>query len=113
MVGLEAIVEINTLASTTIKEGLEELTEAIQAGDWSEVKRLSHWIEGAASNCGAQRLHALIGQIEAAAESTIEESQAGDRVKKMLPQLVEMWQQTQVTMQNWLDTLSAESIQSG
>ena len=113
MVGLEAIVEINTLASTTIKEGLEELTEAIQAEDWSEVKRLSHWIEGAASNCGAQRLHALIGQIETAAESTIEESQAGDRVKKMLPQLVEMWQQTQVTMQNWLDTLSAESIQSG
>ena len=43
----------------------------------------------------------------------MEESQAGDRVKKMLPQLVEMWQQTQVTMQNWLDTLSAESIQSG
>ena len=32
-------VEISTLARTSIREGLEELTEAIQAEDWSELKR--------------------------------------------------------------------------
>ena len=32
-------VEISTLARTSIREGLDELTEDIQAEDWSELKR--------------------------------------------------------------------------
>ncbi len=42
----------------------------------------------------------------------MEESQAGDRVKKLRPQLVEIWPQTQTIMLDWLDTVSAELIRS-
>ena len=44
----------------------------------------------------------------------MEESQAGDRVKKLRPQLVEIWPQTQTQtiMLDWLDTVSAELIRS-
>ena len=42
----------------------------------------------------------------------MEESKAGDRVQKLLPQLVEMSQQTQTIMLDWQGTVSAELIRS-
>jgi len=99
--GLELVQEISTLAVTTIGRDMEELAQAIQTEDWSEVRRLSHRMKGAAANSGAQRMSALAARMEDQAQS-----QAAGQVKEIYPQLVEIWQQTQAAMQDWLAEIS-------
>jgi PAS domain S-box-containing protein len=99
--GLELVQEISTLAVTTIGRDMEELAQAIQTEDWSEVRRLSHRMKGAAANSGAQRMSALAARMEDQAQS-----QAAGQVKEIYPQLVEIWQQTQAVMQDWLAEIS-------
>ena len=89
------------MAVTTIGRDMEELAQAIQAEDWSEVRRLSHRMKGAAANSGAQRMSALAARMEDQAES-----QAPGQVKELYPQLVEIWQQTRTAMQDWLSEIS-------
>ena len=95
--GLELVQEISALAVTNIGRGMEELAQAIQAEDWSQVSRLSHRMKGAAANSGAQRMSALAARMEDQAQS-----QAAGQVKELYPPLVETWQQTQTAMQDWL-----------
>jgi len=99
--GLELVREISALAGTNIGRDMEELAQAIQIEDWSQVSRLSHRMKGAAANSGAQRMSALAAKMEDQAES-----QAPGRIKEMHPQLVETWQQTQTAMQDWLSEIS-------
>ena len=99
--GLELVQEISALAGTTIGRDMEELAQAIQAEDWSEVRRLSHRVKGAAANSGAQRMSAIAARMEDQAEV-----QAPGQVKELYPQLVEIWQQTQTAMQDWLSEIS-------
>ena len=99
--GLELVQEISALAVTTIGRDMEELAQAIQAEDWSEVRRLSHRMKGAAANSGAQRMSAIAARMEDQAEV-----QAPGQVKELYPQLVEIWQQTQTAMQDWLSEIS-------
>jgi signal transduction histidine kinase/CheY-like chemotaxis protein/HPt (histidine-containing phosphotransfer) domain-containing protein len=99
--GPEMVVEISALAITTIGRDMEELARAIQAEDWSEVRRLSHRMKGAAANSGAQRMSAIAARMEDQAEV-----QAPGQVKELYPQLVEIWQQTQTAMQDWLSEIS-------
>ena len=82
---MELVREISTLAVTNIGRDMEDLAQAIQIEDWSQVRRLSHRMKGAAARMEDQA-----------------ESQAPDRVKEMHPQLVEIWSQTQTAMQDWL-----------
>jgi len=51
--------EISVLAVTNIGRDMEDLAQAIQAEDWSEVRRLSHRMKGAAASSGAQRMSAM------------------------------------------------------
>jgi CheY-like chemotaxis protein/HPt (histidine-containing phosphotransfer) domain-containing protein/anti-sigma regulatory factor (Ser/Thr protein kinase) len=95
--GLELVQEISALAVTNIGRDMEELAQAIQAEDWSQVRRLSHRMKGAAANSGAQRMSALAARMEDQAQS-----QAAGQVKELYPPLVETWQQTQTAMQDWL-----------
>jgi CheY-like chemotaxis protein/HPt (histidine-containing phosphotransfer) domain-containing protein/anti-sigma regulatory factor (Ser/Thr protein kinase) len=95
--GLELVQEISALAVTNIGRGMEELAQAIQAEDWSQVSRLSHRMKGTAANSGAQRMSALAARMEDQAQS-----QAAGQVKELYPPLVETWQQTQTAMQDWL-----------
>jgi CheY-like chemotaxis protein/HPt (histidine-containing phosphotransfer) domain-containing protein len=95
--GLELVQEISALAVTTIGRDMEELAQAIQAEDWSQVRRLSHRMKGAAANSGAQRMSVLAARMEDQAQS-----QAPGRIKELYPPLVETWQQTQTAMQDWL-----------
>ncbi len=99
--GLELVQEISALAVTTIGRDMEELAQAIQAEDWSEVRRLSHRMKGAAANSGAQRMSAIATRMEDQAEV-----QAPGQVKELYPQLVEIWQQTQAEMEDWLSEIS-------
>ena len=99
--GLELVQEISALAVTTIGGDMEELAQAIQAEDWSAVSRLSHRMEGAAANSGAQRMSAMVARMEDQAEA-----QAPGQVKELYPQLVEIWQQTQTAMEDWLSAIS-------
>ena len=99
--GLELVQEISALAVTTIGGDMEELAQAIQAEDWSEVRQLSHRMKGAAANSGAQRMSAMVARIEDQAED-----QAPGQVKELYPQLVEIWQQTQTAMEEWLSEIS-------
>ena len=99
--GLELVQEISALAGTTIGRDMEELAEAIQAEDWSEVRRLSHRMKGAAANSRAQRMSAMAARMEDQAED-----QAPGQVKELYPQLVEIWQQTQAAMEDWLSEIS-------
>ena len=99
--GLELVQEISALAVTTIGRDMEELAQAIQAEDWSEVRRLSHRMKGAAANSGAQRMSAVVAKMKDQAEG-----QTPGIVKEMHPQLVELWQQTQTAMQDWLSEIS-------
>ena len=80
---------------------MEELAHAIQAEDWSEVIQLSHRMKGAAANIGAQRMSAIVARMEDQAEG-----QAPGQVKELYPQLVEIWQQTQTAMEEWLSEIS-------
>jgi HPt (histidine-containing phosphotransfer) domain-containing protein len=82
---MELVREISTLAVTNIGRDMEDLAQAIQIEDWSQVRRLSHRMKGVAARMEDQA-----------------ESQAPDRVKEMHPQLVEIWSQTQTAMQDWL-----------
>ena len=66
--GLQLVQEISALAITTIGRDVEELAQAIQAEDWSGVRRLSHRMKGAAANSGAQRMSALAARMEDQAE---------------------------------------------
>ena len=97
---MELVREISALAGTNIGRDMEELAQAIQIEDWSQV-RLSHRLKGAAANSGAQRMSALAAKMEDQAEN-----QAPGRIKEMHPQLVETWQQTQTAMQDWLSEIS-------
>ena len=99
--GLELVQEISALAVTTIGGDMEELAQAIQAEDWSEVRQLSHRMKGAAANSGAQRMSAMVARMEDQAEV-----QAPGQVKELYPQLVEIWQQTQTAMEEWLSEIS-------
>ena len=99
--GLELVQEISALAVTTIGEDMEELAQAIQAEDWSAVRQLSHRMKGAAANSGAQRMSAMVARIEDQAED-----QAPGQVKELYPPLVEIWQQTQTAMEDWLSEIS-------
>ena len=96
--GLELVQEISVLAGTTIGQSLEELTKAILTEDWSEVRRLSHRIKGAAANSGAQRMSAVVAKISDQAEDQIPGS-----VTEIHSQLVEIWQQTQTAMQDFVN----------
>merc|ERR1712000_564986 len=99
--GLELVQEISALASTTIGRDTEELAQAIQAEDWPQVRRLCHRMKGAAANSGAQRMSAIAARMEDQAEV-----QAPGQVKELYPQLVEIWQQTQAEMEDWLSEIS-------
>ena len=99
--GLELVQEISALAITNIGRDMEELAQAIQAEDWSEVRQLSHRMKGAAANSGAQRMSAMVARMEDQAEV-----QAPGQVKEVYPQLVEIWQQTQTAMEDWLSEMS-------
>ena len=99
--GLELVQEISALAGTTIGRDMEELAEAIQAEDWSEVRRRGHRMKGAAANSGAQRMSAMAARMEGQAEG-----QAPGQVKELYPQLLEIWQQTQTAMEDWLSEIS-------
>jgi len=66
------------------------------------VKRLNHRLKGTWGNCGVQWMSALAARMEDQAES-----QAPDRVKEMHAPLVEIWQQTQTAMQDWLSEVPA------
>ena len=96
--GLELVQEISALAGTTIGRDMEELAEAIQAEDWSEVRRRGHRMKGAAANSGAQRMSAMAARMKDQAEG-----QTPGIVKEMHPQLVELWQQTQTAMQDFVN----------
>ena len=96
--GLELVQEISALAGTTIGQDMEELAEAIQAEDWSEVRRRGHRMKGAAANSGAQRMSAMAARMKDQAEG-----QTPGIVKEMHPQLVELWQQTQTAMQDFVN----------
>ena len=96
--GLELVQEISVLAVTTIGQSLEELTKAILTEDWSEVRRLSNRIKGAAANSGAQRMSAVVAKISDQAEDQIPGS-----VTEIHSQLVEIWQQTQTAMQDFVN----------
>jgi len=91
--GPEMVEEISVLAVTNIGRDMEDLAQAIQAEDWSEVRRLSHR--------GVQRMSAMATRMEDQAKS-----QALGRIKGLYPPLVEIWQQTQTTMQDWLAEIS-------
>ena len=80
---------------------MEALAQAIQAEDWSEVRQLSHRMKGAAANIGAQRMSAMAARMEEQADD-----QAPGQVKELYPQLVEIWQQTQTAMEEWLSEIS-------
>jgi len=100
--GLELVQEISALAGTNIGRDMEELAQAIQVEDWSQVSRLSHRMKGAAASSGAQRMSAMAARMEDQAEG-----QVPGRVKEMhLQLLVETWQQTQTAMQDWLAEIS-------
>jgi CheY-like chemotaxis protein/HPt (histidine-containing phosphotransfer) domain-containing protein len=99
--GLELVQEISALAVTNIGRDMEELAQAIQAEDWSQVSRLSHRMKGTAANSGAQRMSALAARMEDQAQS-----QAPGRIKELYPPLVETWQQTQTARQDWLSEIS-------
>ena len=99
---LEPVQEISALAVTTIGRDMEELAQAIQAEDWSQVSRLSHRMKGTAANSGAQRMSALAARMEDQAQS-----QAAGQVKEIHPPLVEIWPQTQTAMQDWLAAVPA------
>jgi len=99
--GLELVQEISALAVTTIGGDMEELAQAIQAEDWSAVRQLSHRMKGAAANSGAQRMSAMVARMEDQAEN-----QAPGQVKELYPPLVEIWQQTQTAMEDWLSEIS-------
>ena len=101
---MELVQEISALAVTTIGRDMEELAQAIQIEDWSQVRRLSHRMKGAAANSGAQRMSVMAARMEDQAKS-----QAPDRVKEMYAQLVEIWSQTQTAMQDWLAEISSLS----
>ena len=100
--GLELVQEISALAVTNIGRDMEELAQAIQAEDWSQVSRLSHRMKGTAANSGAQRMSALAARMEDQAQS-----QAAGQVKEIHPPLVEIWPQTQTAMQDWLAAVPA------
>jgi len=57
--GPEMVEEIIALAVTNIGRDMEDLAQAIQAEDWSEVRRLSHRMKGAAASSGVQRMSAM------------------------------------------------------
>ena len=99
--GLELVQEISALAGTTIGRDMEELAEAIQAEDWSEVRRRGHRMKGAAANSGAQRMSAVVAKMKDQAEG-----QTPGQVKELYPQLLEIWQQTQTAMEDWLSEIS-------
>ena len=99
--GTGLVQEISALAVTTIGGDMEELAQAIQAEDWSEVRQLSHRMKGSAANSGAQRMSAMVARMEDQAED-----QAPGQVKELYPQLVEIWQQTQTAMEEWLSEIS-------
>ena len=99
--GLELVQEISALAITNIGRDMEELAQAIQAEDWSGLRQLSHRMKGTAANSGAQRMSAMGARIEDQAED-----QAPGQVKELYPQLVEIWQQTQTAMEEWLSEIS-------
>jgi len=99
--GPEMVEEISALAVTNIGRDMEDLAQAIQAKDWSEVRRLSHRMKGAAASSGAQRMSAMTARMEDQAEN-----QAPGRIKELYPPLVEIWQQTQTAMQDWLAEIS-------
>ena len=54
-------------------------------------------MKGAAANSGAQRMSAMVARMEGQAEG-----QTPGIVKEMHPQLVELWQQTQTAMQDFV-----------
>ena len=58
-------------------------------------------MKGAAANSGAQRMSAMAARMEDQAED-----QAPGQVKEAYPQLVEIWQQTQTAMEDWLSEIS-------
>ena len=101
---MELVREISALAVTTIERDMEELAQAIQIEDWSQVRRLSHRMKGAAANSEGQRMSAMAARLEDQAES-----QVPDGVKEMYAQLVEIWSQTQMAMQDWLSEISSLS----
>ena len=93
--GLELVQEISALAVTNIGRDMEELAQAIQIEDWSQVRRLSHRMKGAAANSGAQRMSVMAARMEDQAKG-----QTPGQVKELYPPLVEIWQQTQTAMQD-------------
>ncbi len=94
---MELVQEISALTVTTIGRDMEELAQAIQIEDWSQVSRRSHRMKGTAANSGAQRMSAMAVRMEDQAQS-----QAPGQVKELYPPLVETLQQTQTAMQDWL-----------
>ena len=86
---------------SNIGRDMEALAQAIQIEDWSQVRRLSHRMKGAAANSGAQRMSVMAARMEDQAQS-----QAPGRIKELYPPLVETWQQTQTAMQDSLSEIS-------
>jgi len=64
-------------------------------------------MKGTVANSGGQRMSAMAAM--AARMEDQAESQAPDGVKEMYAQLVEIWSQTQMAMQDWLSEISSLS----
>jgi len=95
--GLAMVQEIVDLTIETMGPQIRELEAAIEAEDWPQVKRLSHRLKGTWGSSGAQRASAMAARMEDQAKS-----QALGRIKELYPPLVEIWQQTQTAMRDWL-----------
>ena len=105
--GPEMVEEISALAGTNIGWDMEDLSQAIQAEDWSQISWLIHRMKGTVANSGGQRMSAMAAM--AARMEDQAESQALDGVKETYAQLVEIWSQTQMAMQDWLSEISSLS----
>ena len=93
--------EMVDLAIETTELRLSELRAAIEAEDWLQTGEVSHQLKGALGTCGAKRMSAIATKMK---------EQAGrdrpNQVVETYRESVEIWRETQLAMQDYLETLT-------